>query len=281
MAAKGISLHIGLNYVDPNHYDGWDGELNACESDARDMAELAKDQGFKVQKTLIDKAATRSAVKKEISAIGKKLVSGDIFFLTYSGHGGQLPDKNGDEKDRRDETWCLWDGELIDDELYYEYTQFAEGVRIVVLSDSCHSGSVTREAAYRNRSAGGEFKSYRNMPSAIALRTYRKNKVFYDKLLSDPKFRDSNPFSKTYNAKLKATVRLISGCQDNQLSNDGDFNGLFTGTLLEVWNNGTFKGNYAQLRRNIGVLMPPDQTPNHYLIGKHNSKFNSEQAFSI
>jgi hypothetical protein len=281
MAAKGISLHIGLNYVDPNHYDGWDGELNACESDARDMAELAKDQGFKVQKTLIDKAATRNSVIKEISAVSKKLVNGDIFFLTYSGHGGQLPDKNSDERDRKDETWCLWDGELIDDELYYLYAQFEEGVRIVVLSDSCHSGSVTREAAYRNRNAGGEIKRYRNMPSAIALRTYRKNKAFYDKLLSDKKLTDSNPFSKTYNAKLKATVRLISGCQDNQLSNDGDFNGLFTGTLLEVWNNGNFKGNYSQLRRKIGDLMPPDQTPNHYLIGRHNSKFNSEQSFSI
>lgn len=32
--SKGYSLNIGLNAVDPNHYAGWDGELNACEADA-------------------------------------------------------------------------------------------------------------------------------------------------------------------------------------------------------------------------------------------------------
>ena len=30
---------------------------------------------------------------------------------------------------------------------------------------------------------------------------------------------------------LKARVLLLSGCQDNQTSADGDRNGLFTGTL--------------------------------------------------
>jgi metacaspase-1 len=280
MAAKGISLHIGLNKVNPVHYDGWDGELVACEADANDMAALAGDRGFK-QKILLTKNATRNAVTKEITDAGKKLVSGDIFFLTYSGHGGQLPDKNGDERDHKDETWVLYDGELVDDELYYHYSQFAEGVRIIVLSDSCHSGSVTKAMYYENKKITAPGLRFRNMPSSIALRTYRKNKAFYDKILANPKLKESNPFSKAYKSKLKATVRLISGCMDEQLSNDGDFNGLFTGTLLEVWNNGNFKGTYSQLRKKIGALMPPDQTPNHYLIGKHNSKFNSEQAFSI
>ena len=34
---KGISLHIGLNRVDPIHYAGWKGELVACENDAHDI----------------------------------------------------------------------------------------------------------------------------------------------------------------------------------------------------------------------------------------------------
>ena len=38
---------------------------------------------------------------------------------------------------------------------------------------------------------------------------------------------------------------LISGCQDNQTSMDGDHNGAFTEQLLNVWNHGAFKGNYA------------------------------------
>ena len=33
---KGVSLHVGLNKVDPQHYAGWSGPLNACEADAED-----------------------------------------------------------------------------------------------------------------------------------------------------------------------------------------------------------------------------------------------------
>ena len=35
--SKGISLHVGLNSVDPKCYDGWNGQLAACEFDAKDM----------------------------------------------------------------------------------------------------------------------------------------------------------------------------------------------------------------------------------------------------
>ena len=34
-----------------------------------------------------------------ISAAAETLTAGDIFFLTYSGHGGQVPDANSDEDD--------------------------------------------------------------------------------------------------------------------------------------------------------------------------------------
>ena len=39
-AAKGLSLHIGLQRVDPSHYEGWDGRLTAAEADANDLAEV-------------------------------------------------------------------------------------------------------------------------------------------------------------------------------------------------------------------------------------------------
>ena len=40
-AIRGLSLHIGLNSVNPKHYAGWSGDLMACEFDAEDMAALA------------------------------------------------------------------------------------------------------------------------------------------------------------------------------------------------------------------------------------------------
>ena len=145
-SVRALSLHIGLNAVDPVHYQGWDGVLGACEYDAEDMAAIAQSRSFSAT-TLLTAQATREAVLDAIGAATTKLEAGDIFFISYARHGGQVPDYGGDElDDRRDETWCLFDGELLDDELFECWTRFAEGVRILVVSDSCHSGSVTRMA---------------------------------------------------------------------------------------------------------------------------------------
>jgi len=178
-----------------------------------------------------------------------------------------------------DETWCLYDGEIVDDEPYALYGQFAQGVRILVFSDSCHSGTVTKLAYYHGTTgahatpAGGEIR-YRVMPPDVALHTYRKNQAFYDKILTakTPKGSQAGP---------KSTILLISGCQDNQLSQDGDFNGLFTGQLLRVWKNGQFKGNYREFHRAIGKRMPPDQTPNYFVVGKPNPIYFAQRPFTV
>ena len=276
---KGAALTIGLNAVDPSHYGGWSGELNACEADANDMTAIAKTAGMTV-KSLLTKAGTRSRVIKEITNAASSLKSGDIFLLSYSGHGGQLPDLNGDEIDAQDETWCLYDGELLDDEIYTLLAKFAAGVRILVFSDSCHSGTVLKANFYPPtapaRAADGTATEvrYRNMPIEVALRTYRDNKAFYDPILSNPKLKESR-------AAVKASAILLSGCQDNQLSQDGTFNGLFTGTMLRVWNAGKFKGGYRAFHKSIVGRMPPDQTSNYFRVGQLNSKFENQSPFKV
>lgn len=270
---KGIALNIGLNSVDPNRYEGWSGPLNACEADANDVADLAQAQGFSAAK-LLTKKATRGAVLKGIVSAAQKLQSGDIFLLSYSGHGGQAPDLNGDEPDGKDETWCLYDGQLIDDELYSSWSAFAAGVRILLLSDSCHSGTVSKAIHYFAKSRPGQPPVYRAMPDEVALRVYQNNRKFYDPIL---KRRDLAKALGT----VKASVLLISGCQDNQLSQDGTFNGLFTGTLKTVWNGGTFAGSYRRFHTAIGSKMPPDQTPKLSLVGASNAAFIAQKPFTI
>lgn len=103
--ASGSALTIGLNSVDPGHYAGWSGNLIACEADAEDMANIATSKGFTVN-TLLTKEATRQRVKDEISAAADRLTAEDFFMLSYSGHGGQLPDLNDEEVDAQDDTWC-------------------------------------------------------------------------------------------------------------------------------------------------------------------------------
>ncbi|MDP4301468.1 caspase family protein [Leptothrix discophora] len=281
----GLSLHIGLNSVSPKHYGGWSGDLVACEADARDMAAVATSRGIKPT-VLLTKAATRARVLAELDKAAQKLVSGDYFLLSFSGHGGQVDDVTGDEDDKLDETWCLYDSQLIDDETYLALSRFATGVRILVLTDSCHSGTSVRAAPpIPGLSPIGPRP--RQMPTAVARRTYAAHQAFYDKLQRDiartaaGRAASADPDAVLASltiapnstrltgivSRFKASVVLISGCQDNQTSMDGEHNGAFTEQLLKVWNGGKFKGNHRLFHSRIRAGLPPTQSPNLYTLG--------------
>jgi metacaspase-1 len=293
---KSISLHIGLNSVSAAHYGGWSGELTACEFDANDMAALARASRMK-STVLLTRRATRANSLAAIRSAAKALGSGDLFFLTYSGHGGQVPDVTGEEQDKKDETWCLYDGELIDDELYLELSRFEDGVRVLVLSDSCHSGTVTRAPLTEPDAVRPPGRS-KMMPPAVAMRTYREHQAFYDNLQKAVAAEAGNSLAldpdaalaagriavsgrlTTIAADCKASVLLISGCQDNQTSMDGDHNGAFTEQLLQVWNHGTYRGTYAKFHAAIRARMPSTQSPNFFTLGPA-AAFVGQQPFSV
>jgi metacaspase-1 len=284
-APKGISLHIGVNRVNPAHYATWVGELFACEADAEYMQTLAKSQQY-TTKVLLTAAATRAAVSKAIVDAAEATRPGDLFLLTYAGHGGQLPDQNGDEtEDDADETWCLYDGELIDDVLYGLFARFKPGVRVLIVSDSCHSGSVSRDQYDRlaaEYAAQRRFDpltgalvgpGFRGMPTDVARRTYAQNREEYDALLTaaDPAAR----------SKVSATVRLISACKDDQLAADGAFNGLFTTRLKRIWRSGQFAGDYKKFHADITATMPKIQTPVLSVYGADDPQYAAQRPFFI
>jgi hypothetical protein len=290
--ARGLSLHVGLNAVGAAAYGGWTGPLAACEFDANDMAAIARTKGIRAT-VLLTKKGTRANTLSAIRSAAKSLRSGDLFFLTFSGHGGQVPDVTGEEADKRDETWCLYDGQLIDDELYYDLSRFASGVRILVLSDSCHSGTVVRAGP----PPPGVLLDQRSklMPEAVAMRTYREHKAFYDKLQRDVAQAAGKPTvdpdtalaNVAASGRLSAIVKqfnpaviLIAGCQDNQTSMDGDHNGAFTEQLLKVWNDGAFDGNYASFHAHIKSRLPASQSPNLFTLGSA-GLFLSQKPFAL
>jgi hypothetical protein len=77
----------------------------------------------------------------------------------------------GEEADKLDETWCLYDGQLIDDELYR--ARPPPGLRILVLSDSCGGSIVRAGPPLLRRSARIRSK----MPPSVAMRTPRRTRV--------------------------------------------------------------------------------------------------------
>lgn len=276
---QSVALHIGVNLVDPQRYGGWDGELWACENDARDMAAITRKLNFD-QTVLLTSQATVDNVVNGVKSASKLLRSGDIFCLSYAGHGGQMTDINNEEADGMDETWCLYDRQLLDDELNFLFAEFAAGVRILVFSDSCHSGTVTRGGLARvvmteeERMAayGTTQPVYRKMPDNKIAAAYRALRDRYNDIQLD---------LARYEATIDASVRLLSGCQDNQLSAELGDNGRFTATLKSVWNNGDFDGNYDAFHKAILTQMPEKQQPNHRIEGVPDPVFDAEHPFKV
>lgn len=277
--AIGRYLTIGLNYVDPARYDGWDGELTACENDARDIAAMTGFTGT----TLLRGQATSQAVLQELQKAAKDLKSGDLFVVGYSGHGSNVEDVTEDEPDKRDETWCLYDRMMVDDELQAMWSHFRAGVRILVLSDSCHSASMTKNMPF---GLGGELAAMAGIDKAAAGRPrgklmpakVRVTIAIRDKALYDSLQYVAGPATKV---EVQASVLLISGCQDDELSYDGDQNGVFTGQLKKVWGDGKFPGNYEEFHRQVLDGVKPRQNPNYFFTGAPNAAFQKQKPFAV
>jgi hypothetical protein len=244
------ALCIGIN-----DYPGTGSDLNGCVNDAGDWAaELAK-RGFEVS-TLLDGAAKRAAMVKAIGGLIDGGVKGDTLVITYSGHGTWVPDTDGDEPDGRDEALCPYDiatkGPLLDDDLHALFMRRAAGVRIVLISDSCHSGSVTRGD---DVDVEPGFPKIRFMPPEAWMPK--------DKL---------PPRSLVTVAARGGMTRaggdvLLAGCQDNEYSWDTSFrgrpNGAFTFYALKTLADAkptTYEKWYAAIRAYLPSSRLP-QTP--------------------
>jgi hypothetical protein len=140
------ALCIGINNYPGTHMD-----LAGCVNDANDWAAELTARGFGVTR-LLDDQATKAAMAEGFKSVIGAAVSGDLVVITYSGHGTYVPDVNGDEVDGLDEALCPYDlqtggSALLDDEIHELFLARKPGVRLVLVSDSCHSGTVTRAAA--------------------------------------------------------------------------------------------------------------------------------------
>jgi hypothetical protein len=130
-------------------------ETPGCVQDALRTAEFLQSKyGFPAAgiKVLTNEQATAANVEREFRQwLVEGTQPGDRVFFLYAGHGSQLPDDNGDEADGLDETIAPYDvnpetgaGEIRDD-LFDELIAQLSGRRAVLVFDSCHSGTISRE----------------------------------------------------------------------------------------------------------------------------------------
>lgn len=265
---RGYALCIGVNRVDPTHYDGWDGKLQGCENDAIGMSKALKRRGFIPPKILLTREATSGAVLAHLADLARAAQPGDIVVVTNSSHGGQVPDYDGDEFDDRDETICMYDRQLLDDELELAWSQFRRDVRILFVSDSCHSGTMCR--ARIPVSVGVSTMLSRAAPPTVLARVAAGNVDLYRGLQSAAREREP----------IKASLLSLSACADNQTAMDGVGNGLFTGsllTILEQYSTENLGRVIKRVGRDIGAL----QSPQYRYGGPRCAAFEQSPAFSI
>ncbi|HEU0076927.1 MAG TPA: caspase family protein [Longimicrobiaceae bacterium] len=278
--AKGISINIGLGTA------SWDccskKTLKGSENDAREMARLAS-RDFTVRGPLLGGSATRESVERELRKAAGELNAGDLLLLTFSGHGCRVfDDPPVNEPDSYDETWCLHDGQFRDDHLHKLLAQFAAGVRILVISDSCHSGSILLRAADQRHS-----RATREQRAELGKRMSRHRNAMRNagaRCMSPKAIEDLRLPLSGSEVPIVASVLLIAACREEQKARDGDPNGLFTTVLLALWAGGRFSGTYVELIRQLhdGVsAIKGNQNPGWQCDGAFDPAFLHQQPFMI
>jgi hypothetical protein len=283
------ALLVGINrYPDPRH------ELKGCVNDVHQMAETLKSRcgfpGGGNMRILTDARATRLAIIDGLDWLTAAASPGDSLVFHYSGHGSQVPDRNGDETtDRLDEILCPydldWDAPLTDDDLAAVSANVPQGALLTVILDCCHSGTGLRDVALSashhdppalTRPANpsfpgcaiprGNFVRPRGVPPPDASDRHR--------FLPPPEPTPTSPrlprrAARRFGVSVTRTnAVLIAACRDDQTSADawidGGYHGAHTYYLCRTLRYGSRDLTYRALVSAAGTVLSRagfDQVP--------------------
>ena len=212
LSAPAVALTKGIKkaLLIACNYRGTDNELRGCINDANNLkSKLETTYDFKNITVLSDDTGLKSTAINIINELRKLLDNsnpGDTLFVSFSGHGTHMKDTSGDEKDGRDEMFVTLDNQCIrDDELkLFVQTKLKKDVKLFMLFDCCHSGSILD--------------------------------LNYQYLDSE----NSGNATITGNKETVGEAYMVSGCMDKQTSADaflrGKYQGAMTRAFIDVLN---------------------------------------------
>lgn len=219
-------------------------DLRGCVNDANDWATLLKDHfDFTDVKILLDKKANKANMLSGVKNLLAGAKSGDVLVFTNASHGTYRADEDGDEPNY-DEAICPHDTDsnlIIDDDLRELFANIPEGVRLTVISDSCHSGSVTRVMVPKSR------RERRNRE--LAPNVWGGRMLSGEQMSAARKRKRQQKGEKYPESGMKEI--LLSGCKSNQTSADahiaGGFHGAMSYYAIQTIRDADYKLTYAQL----------------------------------
>ncbi len=276
-SSSAISLHIGINHVDQEYYKSHVPPLYGCVNDMTDMGNLAEQLGYKTH-FLKDNTATKSAILRQVKSLGNQVENGGILMITYAGHGAPIPNKpnadandTDDNNDGNDEAWVTYDGFLLDDEIHAALAQIKSRIRVVLVSDSCHSESMTR--AFGHFSSSTEYT--RSINERAVLAVLKANSSSVEDLRRGVTRKSGNTY--------QVLVKSMSACLKDQLATEIGGKGVYTSSLIRLHSqNVNDRGlNYADFVDLIASDIREYQTPS--IVNSHleDAAFDQQFPFEI
>ena len=178
---------------------------------------------------LTDFDATKKAIEEAITGLIRGGQRGDVLLVHYSGHGSNVPDDNGDEADNRDEILCPtdldWYDPLRDDWLRSVFDGLGDGVSLTMISDSCHSGTITRAIEPPDAPL-----IERYLPSPWDLAAAESGRSLTRTTRGTLHRAPGRAQGSRHRSRRHPEV-LISGCRADQTSADAAIGGGFAGAL--------------------------------------------------
>lgn len=273
----GISLHFAV--PTPGGNCCRQKRLPGVVRDAESLAELARAEKFWVRDPLVNDRVTKDVVLAAFRGAAAELVAGDLLLVTFSGHGCQIRDLGGFEPIPEygyDESWCLADRQLVDDDVHPALAAFADGVRILIISDSCYSGTVAAiPAGIQSRSdaspAGRELAQIHDRAKSWGI-----SADLIDLVL--PRRADR--------AEIKASVILLGSCREAERGLVRGNSSLFVEKLVAVWDDGRFPldGSYESFISAVSdqvAAVNPYQHPGIARFGTMPDSFLGQRPFTI
>lgn len=139
---------FGLNYdYDPS------ARLNGCINDVKNVATFLRKEGMSCDVHTDDTVANRrfttaQGIINRLQLLARESITRRLrlVWIHFSGHGTQIRDFNGDEKDGMDECIVPSDyktgGVISDDVINSILARFNPATRIICVFDCCHSGTI-------------------------------------------------------------------------------------------------------------------------------------------